>query len=73
MSTKKNLLITISDDHRSSMEDVAEKLRAQGVDVSGVLKSAGVISGSWDQQDVANLKSIAGVQAIEEEPIFHTM
>ncbi len=68
--TKKNLLVTVSDDHKSKIDELAAKLESKGLAVSGVLKSIGVISGNCDQKKLSSLKKTPGVQSIEEEPVF---
>lgn len=67
--TTKNLLVTVEDSHKDRMDEVAANLRSQGMEVSSVLKSIRVISGTCSKQ-VAELKHTPGVKFIEEEQTY---
>ena len=64
---KSGILVSVADSHLEKMPEVAEGLRAAGLDISHVLNAAGTITGSVDPSKVDSLKKIAGVSAVELE------
>ncbi len=63
----RNYTITVDDDTGVSIRELAERLREAGFDVSQQLDAIGVILGRAEDADVARIRGIRGVAAVEEE------
>lgn len=61
-----NISVTIDQEHLSGIGDVAEALRARGMQVKQVLES-GFISGSVTNDRRSALDEVAGVQSVDEQ------
>jgi len=66
---KRNLVVTVDDEHMTSLSDVADRLRAAGLTVKNVMDGVGAITGHGDAS-LTSLRSIKGVKAVEEEPVL---
>ena len=58
------VLLTVN---RDATADVANRLRAAGVQVTNEMSSIGVVSAVADEQAVANLRSVPGVLDVEHD------
>jgi uncharacterized membrane-anchored protein len=58
--------ITVDDTHLDSIEEVAAHLRSSGMQVDQVLNEIGVISGSVPDDRRQLLKTVTGVQSVED-------
>ena len=57
--------MTVGDGHAA--EDVAERLRARGMEVAQVLDGIGVITGSAPDEVRADLAGVEGVASVDEQ------
>jgi hypothetical protein len=67
---KSGVLVSVADSHLERMPEVADELRAAGLDISHVLNTTGTITGSMDSSKVDDLKGIPGVSAVEVEQSY---
>ncbi len=58
------LSVTVDDEH--PVEEVAEKLRARGMDVAQVHEGIGVITGSAPDEVRQDLAGVEGVASVDE-------
>ncbi len=65
-----NISISIKDTHLATIELVAQKLQAAGMNVEQVLNSIGIISGSIDSSLMSSLSQIEGVKIVEQEQTY---
>ena len=63
---KKGVIISVDDVHLDRVHEVADKLRAKGLEVQHVLEATGTITGACPAKGLASLKKVPGVAAIEE-------
>jgi hypothetical protein len=68
--TDQKITVTIADDHVSQAADVADQLRAAGMNVEQVLGAAGVITGSLAGARRQSIEALPGVAAVEDETSF---
>ncbi|MHC6594276.1 hypothetical protein [Arthrobacter sp. C152] len=61
-----NINVTVHQEYLSAIADVADALRARGMQVEQVLEM-GFITGSAPDDSVQALKSVSGVQSVDEE------
>lgn len=66
-----NILVTVDDAHRDELEQIARKLKSAGMDVADIFSLGGVIAGEAAPADLPKIRSLAGVETVEEEPSFH--
>lgn len=71
MGTEKTVVVTVSDAALENIQSVADELAAKGLKVDRVLKVTGVITGSCPTTKKASLRSVDGVQSVEEEAEVH--
>lgn len=60
--------VSVDDEHVDAIDEVAERLREQGMRVDRVLASVGIVTGSV--QDVAALSAVPGVMSVDLEEGF---
>ena len=65
------VIVTVADSHLGNVRSVADALRGAGLDVTGVLESTGIVTGSADPGVMAALRSIQGVAAVELDQVKH--
>lgn len=65
-----NFTVTVQYSHRSEIQDVAERLRACGLEVARVLETVGMITGSGPDDCRAELEAVEGVSAVDGEVRF---
>jgi hypothetical protein len=63
------LIVTVDDDHRTSISDVANALRARGMQNVKVHLAIGVITGSVAEAE-PSLHDIEGVQSVNAQLTF---
>ncbi|WP_247048722.1 hypothetical protein [Arthrobacter rhizosphaerae] len=61
-----NINVTVDPEHLSAIGDVADALRARGMQVEQVLQS-GFITGSVPNDSRPALESVDGVQSVDED------
>jgi hypothetical protein len=67
---EENITVTVSDEHLGDVDEVADQLRAAGMNVAQVLGGVGIITGSVDSDRRADLEHLPGVTAVEAEHTF---
>jgi hypothetical protein len=65
-----NISVLVKDTHLATIELVAQKLRDGGMNVTQVLNSIGVVSGSIDPSLMGTLSQIEGVKEVEQERTY---
>lgn len=65
-----NFTVTVQDSHRSEIQDVAERLRACGLEVDRVLETVGMITGSAPEGRQTELEAVEGVSSVDGEVRF---
>ena len=61
-----NINVTVHQEYLSAIADVADALRARGMQVEQVLEM-GFITGSAPDHSLGDLKKVSGVQSVDEE------
>ena len=61
------LSVTVDDGHLPAINDVAQALRAQGMQVDQVLDGIGIITGSAPADSRPALTGVEGVVSVDEE------
>lgn len=60
-----NIIVTVADSHRGSLDVLVEALRARGMRVDSVLAGVGIITGSLPSGNRHDLASIVGVASVD--------
>jgi hypothetical protein len=60
-----DVIVSIDDAHMGRVQEVADRLRAAGMDVRGVHETIGTVTGSVDDARLADLSRVEGVQDVE--------
>ena len=68
--TGSKVTVTVDDDHLDDVEGLAEKLRAEGLEVDQVLGDVGIITGSVPSDKRESVGGVEGVAAVEDETTF---
>jgi PHP family Zn ribbon phosphoesterase len=63
---KVNLSVSVKDEHMPKFTEIVKELKKTGFNVDQELASAGVVTGSIDDQKVHDLKKLTGVEHVEE-------
>ena len=63
---KVNLSVSVKDEHLPRFPEFVKELKKTGFNVDQELASAGVVTGSIDDQKVHDLKKLIGVAHVEE-------
>lgn len=64
------ITVTVHDDHLERIEELADKLRAAGMQVDQVLPAVGAITGSATESARPVIAALPGVAAVEDEHRF---
>lgn len=67
---KINLTVSVREDHLLNIMEVAQGLRALGMEVQQVMDQVGVITGTGDASQVPNLSKVPGVESVEASHSF---
>ena len=62
-----NLSVTVDDGHLPAIEEVAQALRARGMEVDQVLDGLGIITGSAPADSRSALTDVDGVVSVDEQ------
>lgn len=60
-----DLLVSVSSDYLNRMPELVEKLQCAGMTNIQSMEAVGVITGSLDEDNVADLSDIEGVEQVE--------
>lgn len=61
----KKFIAVVEDDQVDNINDIADKLKEEGVNVDQVLSFSGIITGS--AQDLDKLNNLSGIKSVEED------
>lgn len=64
---KKSVIITVSDEALTEIDQLADKLKKKGLKVERVLPITGVIAGAVAPDKVASIRKVQGVLSVEDE------
>ena len=67
---RSGVTVTVADSHAGDVDEVAGRLRDAGMEVTQVLATAGVITGSVEASRLATIAGLAGVAAVEPQASF---
>jgi hypothetical protein len=62
---KREVLISIDDDHREHVLSIAERLTSEGMAVRHALPALGTIAGTIDESRLKHVEAIEGVSTVE--------
>jgi hypothetical protein len=65
-----NVIVTVDDRYLDRLSEVAERLKAAGLDVQQQLASAGVLTGTVSPDQLAALQGLEGVAAVEKSHTY---
>lgn len=68
--TGTKVTVTVDDAHLGDVEALAERLRAEGLEVDQVLGDVGIITGSVPADRRSSIGALEGVASVEEETTF---
>jgi hypothetical protein len=68
--TTDRITVTVTDDHLQQIDQLAERLRAAGMQVEQVLRPIGLIIGSVDSERRLALTDTPGVARVEDETSY---
>lgn len=63
----KPVIITVSDDALSKIDQLADECKEMGMNIERVLPITGVITGSISESKIDHLKNVSGVLSVEPE------
>ncbi|MDP9177625.1 MAG: hypothetical protein M3O61_08100 [Gemmatimonadota bacterium] len=63
----KPIIVTVADAKLKNIQQVADQLTAEGMQVRRVLPITGVISGLYTSVNLSDLEKVDGVMSVEEE------
>ena len=65
--TKVEVIITVDEDRRANLNQIASQLQSYGLDITGEpLESLGMICGKAAENNLDQLRNVAGIAAIEK-------
>jgi len=68
---RRQVTVTVADSHVAQIDELAQALRDAGMEVDGILRAIGVITGSLPaEQQLGSIESLPGVAAVEEQKTF---
>jgi len=67
VKSRKPVIVTVSDRMLKNIHQLAEQLGAKGMKVDRVMPVTGVISGTLPSSKMSTLRTVDGVESIEEE------
>lgn len=65
------IIVVVADDMLKNINQVADRLAAEGMKVDQVMPVTGVISGSYTSANISALEKVEGVMSVEAEAIAH--
>jgi len=57
--------VTVDEEHLETIDEVADELRARGMEVDQVLTSIGIVTGTAEDPDA--LRGVPGIQSVDLE------
>jgi hypothetical protein len=67
---KIKLSVVIRDSHLPKFSEVVKNLKKAGMTVENQLKTTGIVTGSVDEKNLKDLKSVSGVAEVEKEHTY---
>jgi hypothetical protein len=65
-----NILVSVDDSAQGDLDAIAAELRAKGMKVVDVMPLGGVITGEAGEADLARLRKVRGISALEIDTTF---
>jgi hypothetical protein len=65
-----DVLVTVKDEYRDTLPEVSSRLKSAGLAEEDRFEITGVIAGKAAPEDLAQLREVEGVAAVEQEPTF---
>ena len=65
-----DVLVTVEDHYREMLPEVSRRLQSAGLTEEARFELSGVIAGKAARGDLAKLREVEGVAAVEQEPTF---
>lgn len=62
---KVRVTIAIDEAHLDQLDDVADQLKAAGLDIEQTLSTLGIVSGAVARDKMSSLSQVSGVESIE--------
>ena len=62
--------VTVADSHLAGIDDLVERLRRAGMQVDAVHAAIGIVTGSAPTAQLAAIRALPGVAAVEEQTTF---
>ncbi len=63
--SKVQVTISIDDAHLEQIDQVADQLKAAGLDVAQTMSTLGIVTGSIDSDKMSSLSEVTGVDSVE--------
>jgi hypothetical protein len=67
---RRQVTVTVADSHAGDLADLVAQLALAGLQVEQVLPAVGVITGSVEESQVAQIAALPGVAAVEQQTRF---
>jgi hypothetical protein len=67
---RRQVTVTVADSHAAELDDLVRRLVLAGMEVEQVLAAVGVITGSVEESQLAEIGALPGVGAVEEQASF---
>lgn len=64
---RSEVTVTVADSHAGDVDEVAERLRRAGMEVTQVLAAVGVVTGAVPTSRIAAIAALPGVAAVEPQ------
>ena len=61
------VIVTIDDAHLENMDAIVSELQTQGMQVSNVLRSSGIITGQVLPEGLAKIRQVNGILDVEQD------
>ncbi|NER33068.1 MAG: ketohydroxyglutarate aldolase [Oscillatoria sp. SIO1A7] len=68
--SKLSLLVSVGEEHRQRIREVARGLESAGMKVEQLMEAIGTIAGSCDSERLAAVHRVRGVAYVEQERSF---
>lgn len=63
--SKVQVTVSVDDAHLEQIDQVAEQLKAAGLDVEQTMSTLGIVTGSVDSDKMSDLSEVTGVDSVE--------
>ncbi len=67
---KIQVTVSLDEAHISQINQVADQLRAAGLEVDQVLSTIGIVTGSIESENMSSLSQVDGVESVEQDRTY---